>query len=132
METKDPKKSFLEQFDPQSPEFTYYDTLLDILTALNPPRTRLYGFGCMMMLEFTTVRLRDGREIGGHDDIMGSIGDIADAVALIFQGIQYKPLWWKSRYPSEISDPRVRTTALEFIARLEGLEIVERVESDLR
>lgn len=124
-------QTFLERFGPHTQEYSYYKTLLDILVALNPPRTKVFGFGCMMMLEFTTIRLHDGREIGGDEDVMGSVGDIAEAVAILFASIERDPLWWKSRYPSELSDPQIQKAATELTSKLEQMDMVKQVVSDL-
>ncbi len=125
-------KEFLAQFSVGSPERSYFEAVLDLLTALNLPITETFGFACMAMLEFATITLSDSRVIGESWGIMGSKEDIAYCLAVVFADIQSDPIWWKAAYTAAIiNDPQILETAKELTRQLAMLPIVRDVNSSL-
>lgn len=113
---------------PENPERTYYATLCEFFSALNPATTAENGFACILLLESgASIRLKDGRVVEGNDP-MGSIEDSAYCIALFFENISTDPIWWKATYPTRIDDPAVRQSARALLTKIKSLEIVHDVK----
>lgn len=121
---------FLADYEADSPERKYFEVVLDVLTALDPPIDEITGFACIDLFYFSTIELEDGRMIGSYDDVMGSREDISYCVAVLFRDINSDPIWWKVKSSRFLVHPdayKVTRKVDELIEQLRGLEIIKRV-----
>jgi len=118
----------LEQYESQSQALTYYQTLYDILIALDLPKTEAYGYAALHILHNLTIRLKDGRVLSEFDSSIGSYDDIAEAIAVLFAEIDADPMSWKIGRVVYLDTPAVTKAMIDVEQRLRALAIVHEVE----
>jgi hypothetical protein len=108
-----------------SGEWLFWSAVADIIAAINLPHDSVNGFACILALELAEVYLRDGREIGSPEG-EGGIENLCRVVAVMFASVNPDPIWWKSQYPSKMTDPLVRAAAREINRKIPALSIVKK------
>lgn len=132
MSWEDKYALFLRQYSDNSGEKPYYEAVFELLEALSPPVTEVAGLGCMIMLVNTDIQFRDGRHIPDHNITnMGTISDVAEAIAIYFADVEPQAAVWRSRYPSDMGRADAREVARKLLKQLNDLDIVEKYDTIL-
>jgi hypothetical protein len=119
---------FLSTMEEGSYDRACYETVFDVLIALDTPLEETYGFACMNLLEGYCIWLKDGRDINGpHQKWYATFGEIAETVAVIFASMQKTSIWWKVGYTKMKNTPEVLKVTEELLSKLKHLPNVERV-----
>jgi hypothetical protein len=131
MNDDDKITTFLSQYPITSPERDYFSAVLDLLRTLDPPITEATGLALLIMFDFATITLDDGRVIGEPWGIMGSREDNARCIAVLFDSINPDPIWWKASYVHGASDMEIIQAAKDLTRQLPTLPIVKEATSHL-
>jgi len=62
---------------------------------------------------------------------MGTIGDVAEAIAIYFADVEPRAAVWRSRYPSDMGRADALEVARKLLEQLDDLDIVEKYDSIL-
>ncbi|HVU14146.1 MAG TPA: hypothetical protein VHD90_22865 [Phototrophicaceae bacterium] len=118
MSTEDRIRDYLAQYS-AGVSRDFYEVVFECLNIMRPSIDKINGLACLYIFTWFDITTEDGRAIGsGTDNIIGTIGEIAEAIAIVFYDVNSDWLWWKNEFinlnPSDTASAVIQlTTKLE-------------------
>jgi hypothetical protein len=109
----------------------YYKLIFDIIEIVEPPIDEIHALGCFRIFKTFTITMEDGRAIGwGDNPLMGTDGEIAEAIAPIFHELNPDPMWWAAIYVTKQARSDVREAVVQLLIKLNASDKVKLVDQD--
>lgn len=104
-----------------------FQSLYEIIHALDMQHTERAGMVAICALEVADITFDDGRVIGPYPFEFG-IEDLCKIVAVELYDVQPKAIIWKSRYPGFLMDRTVYPEGLRLKALIAELPFIKSIE----